>query len=112
MPRLVGIKLFAGLVSLIVRQPVTDTTSGFRAVNRRGIVLFAADYPHDYPEVEANVLVFKHRLRFVEVPVRMRTRTTGSSSITFGVSVYYMIKVTLALFVGLFRRAPTPLEEK
>jgi glycosyltransferase involved in cell wall biosynthesis len=111
-PRLVGIKLFAGLVSLIVRQRVTDTTSGFRAVNRRGIVLFAADYPHDYPEVEANVLVFKHRLRFVEVPVRMRTRTTGSSSITLGVSVYYMIKVTLALFVGLFRRAPTPLEEK
>src|SRR3954452_19682940 len=51
--RLVGIKLFAALVSLIVRQRVTDTTSGFRAINRRGIVLFASDYPHDYPEVEA-----------------------------------------------------------
>jgi glycosyltransferase involved in cell wall biosynthesis len=110
--RLVGIKLFAGLVSLIVRQRVTDTTSGFRAVNRRGIMLFAADYPHDYPEVEANVLVFKHRLRLAEVPVRMRTRTTGASSITLRMSVYYMIKVMLALFVGLFRRSPTPLEEK
>jgi glycosyltransferase involved in cell wall biosynthesis len=110
--RLVGIKLFAALVSLIVRQKVTDTTSGFRAVNRRGILLFAADYPHDYPEVEANVLVFKHRLRLTEVPVCMRTRTTGASSITFRMSAYYMIKVTLALFVGLFRRSPTPLEEK
>jgi glycosyltransferase involved in cell wall biosynthesis len=110
--RLVGIKLFAAFVSLIVRQRVTDTTSGFRAVNRRGIVLFASDYPHDYPEVEANVLVCKHRLRLTEVPVRMRNRTTGASSITFRMSVYYMIKVTLALFVGLFRRSPTPLEEK
>jgi glycosyltransferase involved in cell wall biosynthesis len=110
--RLIGIKLFAALVSLIVRQRVTDTTSGFRAVNRRGIVVFAADYPHDYPEVEATVLMFKHRLRLTEVPVRMRIRTTGASSITFRWSVYYMIKVTLALFVGLFRRSPTPLEEK
>jgi glycosyltransferase involved in cell wall biosynthesis len=110
--RLIGIKLFAALVSVIVRQRVTDTTSGFRAMNRRGIVLFAADYPHDYPEVEANVLVFKHRLRLVEVPVLMRARTTGASSITFRMSVYYMVKVTLALFVGLFRRSSTPLEEK
>jgi glycosyltransferase involved in cell wall biosynthesis len=110
--RRIGIKLFARLVSVIVRQKVTDTTSGFRAMNRRGIMLFAADYPHDYPEVEANVLVFKHRLRLTEVPVCMRTRTTGASSITFRMSAYYMIKVTLALFVGLFRRSPTPLEEK
>jgi glycosyltransferase involved in cell wall biosynthesis len=110
--RRMGIKLFAALVSVIVRQRVTDTTSGFRAMNRRGIVLFAADYPHDYPEVEANVLVFKHRLRLTEVPVCMRIRTAGASSITFRMSVYYMIKVTLALFVGLFRRSPTPLEEK
>jgi hypothetical protein len=110
--RLVGIKLFARLVSLIVRQRVTDTTSGFRAVNRRGIVIFASDYPHDYPEVEATVLVFKHRLRLEEVPVRMRIRSTGASSITFRRSVYYMVKVTLALFVGLFRRSPTPLEDK
>jgi hypothetical protein len=42
----------------------------------------------------------------------MRTRTTGTSSITFRMSVYYIIKATLALFVGLFRRSPTPLEDK
>jgi glycosyltransferase involved in cell wall biosynthesis len=110
--RRVGIKLFAGLVSLIVRQRLTDTTSGFRAMNRRGILLFADDYPHDYPEVEANVLVFKHRLRLAEVPVCMRNRINGASSINFRMSAYYMIKVSLALFVGLFRRPPAPLEER
>jgi glycosyltransferase involved in cell wall biosynthesis len=109
--RRVGIHLFAGLVSLMVGQRVTDTTSGFRAVNRKGIRLFAADYPHDYPEVEATVLVARHRLRMVEVPVVMRIRETGSSSITALRSVYYMVKVLLALFIGLFRRYSTPLEE-
>ena len=99
-------------MSLIVRQRVTDTTSGYRAMNRRAIQLFAADYPHDYPEVEATVLVFRHRLRMTEVPVRMRIRESGSSSITFTRSAYYMVKVLLALFVGLFRRFPTPLEEE
>jgi glycosyltransferase involved in cell wall biosynthesis len=104
--RRIGIALFAGLVSIIVRQRVTDTTSGFRAMNRRGIRLFAADYPHDYPEVEATVLVFRHRLRMVEVPVAMRQRETGRSSITAFGSLYYMGKVSLALFVGLLRPRP------
>jgi glycosyltransferase involved in cell wall biosynthesis len=110
--RRVGIHLFAALVSLIVRQHVTDTTSGFRAVNRRAIRLFAADYPHDYPEVEATVLISRHGLKMVEVPVVMRVREVGSSSITTLRSVYYMVKVLLALFVGLFRRYPKILEEE
>jgi len=108
--RLLGIKLLSRIVSLLVRERVTDTTSGFRAVNRQAISLFASDYPHDYPEVEATVLVFRHRLRLVEVPVRMRLRGAGVSSITFRRSAYYMVKVLLALFVGLFRRYPTPQE--
>ncbi|MEK6274707.1 MAG: glycosyltransferase family 2 protein [Actinomycetota bacterium] len=104
--RRIGIALFASAVSLIVRQRVTDTTSGFRAMNRRGIRLFASDYPHDYPEVEATVLVFRHRLRMVEVPVAMRQRESGRSSITAFGSLYYMSKVSLALFVGLLRPRP------
>jgi len=111
LPRRVGIRLFAAIVSMLVRQRVTDTTSGFQALNRRGITLFAADYPHDYPEVEATVMVYRHRLRLREVPVTMRERSTGSSSITALRSVYYIAKVSLALFVGLFRRSITPLEE-
>jgi glycosyltransferase involved in cell wall biosynthesis len=110
--RRVGMRIFARAVSLIVGQRVTDTTSGFRAVNRRGICLFAVDYPHDYPEVEATVLVHRHKLRMVEVPVAMRVRASGSSSITAVRSIYYMVKVSLALIVGLFRRYTTPLEEE
>ena len=109
--RRLGIRLFAGIVSLLVGQRVTDTTSGFQALNRRGIALFAADYPHDYPEVEATVMVHRHRLRLREVPVVMRERATGSSSITALRSIYYIAKVLLALFVSLFRRSVTPLEE-
>jgi glycosyltransferase involved in cell wall biosynthesis len=110
--RRVGIKIFARVVSAVVGQKVTDTTSGFRAVNRRGIALFAADYPHDYPEVEATVMLVKHKLTLKEVPVAMRERGHGASSITALRSVYYMTKVLLAIFVGLFRRSAVPLEEE
>ena len=110
--RRVGIRLFAGVVSAVVRQKVTDTTSGFRAVNRKGIALFAADYPHDYPEVEATVMCVKHKLRLQEVPVEMRERGGGESSITALRSIYYMTKVLLAIFVGLFRRYAVPFEEE
>ena len=109
--RRAGIRWFAQIVSLLTRQKLTDTTSGFQAVNARAIRLFAADYPHDYPEVEAAVMVVRHRLRIMEVPARMRGRETGRSSITLLRSLYYAIKVTLALLVGIVRRRVVPLEE-
>jgi glycosyltransferase involved in cell wall biosynthesis len=109
--RRIGIRLLAWVVSRIVGQPVTDTTSGFQAVNKHGIALFAHDYPHDYPEVEAIVMVFRHRLSLREVPVTMRARDGGRSSITTLKSVYYMVKVLLAIFVGLFRRNVVPQED-
>jgi glycosyltransferase involved in cell wall biosynthesis len=109
--RKLGIRLFAGLVSLRVRQRMTDTTSGFRAVNWRGIRLFAADYPHDYPEVEAVVTAARGNLRVCEVPVLMRPRVAGRSSITAFRSFYYVVKVLLALFVGLFPRQPLVAED-
>lgn len=109
--RRVGIRLLAWVVSRIVGQRVTDTTSGFQALNREGIALFARDYPHDYPEVEATVMVFRHRLRLREVPVSMRERSGGRSSITALRSIYYMVKVLLAIFVGLFRRNVVPQED-
>jgi glycosyltransferase involved in cell wall biosynthesis len=106
--RRTGIHLFAFLLSRIVGQPVTDPTSGFRLYNRRAIELFSADYPHDYPEVEAVLMLHNHRLRMSEVPVRMFERGGGRSSIGSGKSVYYMIKVLLAIFVGLLRRRAVP----
>ena len=108
--RRVGNLIFSVVLTLIVRQRITDPTSGFRMTNRRGIELFARDYPHDYPEVEALLMLNAHRLRIHEVPVRMNARGFGRSSIDYPRSAYYMVKVLLALFVGLFRRRPTPVE--
>ncbi len=109
--RRVGIRLLAWIVSAIARQRVTDTTSGFQALNRRALELFALDYPHDYPEVEGMVMTIRHQLRLCEVPVTMRERAHGRSSITALRSIYYMAKVLLALFVGLFRRSAVPVED-
>jgi glycosyltransferase involved in cell wall biosynthesis len=105
--RRTGIRVFSSVVSLITRQRVTDPTSGFRMTSRNGIELFARDYPHDYPEVEAILLMHAHRLRSCEIPVSMRPRLTGESAISSSQSIYYMVKVLLAVFVGLFRRRPT-----
>jgi glycosyltransferase involved in cell wall biosynthesis len=105
--RRLGITIFSVMLSLIVRQRVTDPTSGFRMTNRRGIELFARDYPHDYPEVEAIVMMHSHRLRMRELPVRMSERISGRSSITNTLGAYYMVKVVLAVLVNLFRRQPT-----
>ncbi len=104
--RRAGIHIFAFLLSLIVGQKVTDPTSGFRLYNRRAISLFARDYPHDYPEVEAVLVLHFHRLKMREVAVRMFQRGGGKSSIRSGKSVYYMVKVLLAIFVGLVRARP------
>ncbi len=103
--RRTGIHIFAFLLSLIVGMRVSDPTSGFRLYNRRAIELFAHDYPHDYPEVEAVLILHHHRLRMSEIPVRMYARGGGTSSISTGKSAYYMLKVLLALFVGLGRRS-------
>jgi len=104
--RRAGIHVFAFILSRIVGQKVTDPTSGFRLYNRRAISLFARDYPHDYPEVEAVLVLHYHRLRMREIAVRMFQRGGGRSSIRSGKSVYYMIKVLLAIFVGLARAKP------
>ena len=104
--RRTGIHIFAFVLSRIVGMPVSDPTSGFRLYNRRAIELFARDYPHDYPEVEAVLLLHHNRLRMHETPVRMYVRGGGTSSIGTGKSAYYMVKVLLALFVGLARRRP------
>jgi hypothetical protein len=106
--RRAGMRVFRFLLSTIVGQRVTDPTSGFRMANRRGIELFARDYPHDYPEVEAILMLHANKLQLHEVPVEMRERATGRSSITPMRSGYYMARVLLAIFVGLFRRRPVP----
>jgi glycosyltransferase involved in cell wall biosynthesis len=104
--RRMGIRVFARLVSVLGGQKVTDTTSGFSALDRTAIELFATEYPHDYPEVESTLVALKSGLRLVQVQVDMRERQAGTSSITFVRSLYYIVKVMLALLVASMRRYP------
>ncbi len=105
MPRRLGILILARLISTITGHPVTDPTSGFAAFNRRAIRLFAVTYPHDYPEPEALVVAHRAGLRLREIPVTMQPRQGGRSSITRLRSAYYMVKVILAILIGLLRPA-------
>ena len=110
--RRAGNMIFSIVLTALTRQRITDPTSGFRMTNRKGIELFARDYPHDYPEVEAILMLHHHRLRIHEVQVRMNARGFGRSSIDYPRAAYYMAKVMLALFVGLLRRRPTHMDAR
>jgi glycosyltransferase involved in cell wall biosynthesis len=110
--RRVGIRVFAAIISAVVGQPLTDTSSSFRAYGRRAIAYFSRDYPHGFVEsVEATVIASRCGLRLKEVPVVMRQRLMGQSSLTLPVSIYYSIKVLVAVFVGIFRRSAYQLKE-
>ena len=85
---------------MILRRPVTDPTSGFRACGPRAIALFAETYPPDYPEPESLVMAVRQGLRIEEVAVTMRPRAVGVSSISPLRAVYYMCKVVYALLCG------------
>jgi glycosyltransferase involved in cell wall biosynthesis len=112
--RRAGIRYLSLVLRLRCGVRVTDPTSGFRAAGRRAIELFAARYPSDYPEPEAVAMAHSQRLRLVEVPVRMVERRHGQSTISAWRSVYYLVKVTLALVLlpgGRTARARPAAEE-
>ncbi len=99
-----GIGLFSRVVSAIAGTRITDATSGFRATDLKAMKFLKDVYPEDYPEVEALVLLHKGGFDIMEVPVSMRTRQGGRSSITTGRSVYYLIKVLLAIMVDIVKK--------
>lgn len=97
--RRIGIQFLSVLGWLLTGVRVKDITSGYRAVNRRFIKIFAEDYPGDYAEPEAVVLAAVHGGKIKEYPVIMNERENGKSSINIKRSVYYMVKVTLAMLI-------------
>lgn len=97
--RRAGINFLSGLIKLCTGKKIYDVTSGFRVVNKRFINIFSEDYSRDYPEPEAIVTAVMWRGKLLEEPVIMNERKTGTSSINFKKSFYYMIKVTLAIVV-------------
>ncbi|MDR3607047.1 MAG: glycosyltransferase family 2 protein [Oligoflexia bacterium] len=104
--RQAGTMFFSVLLKLLVGVEIKDTTSGYRAFNRDAIEYLSRCYPDDYPEVEAYVLLARKRFTMLEVPVRMRHRMRGSSSITPLKSAYYMIKVAFSAAIGMIRPLP------
>ena len=102
--RRLGIRYFSGLIKLVTRNRITDPTSGMRMVNREVIEFFAGNYPKDYPEPESVVTLLKKKKQVQEVPVEMNAREEGVSSISAVKAVYYMIKVSLAVFFAAMRK--------
>lgn len=102
--RRIGKSLLSRWIDLFIGGGITDTTSGFRAMNRAAISVVARSYPEDYPEPEALVILHKHGLKAVEIPVQMRPRQGGVTSIRPHGAAYYMVKVGLAIFIDLFRK--------
>lgn len=110
--RALGIRFFRAVLRPILGKPVHDPTSGFVGVNRRALDVFSRSFPLEYPEIEALVVLQRRAFRFEEVPVAMRPRTTGRSSITALKSLYYIFHVLMGVFVnvlkyeGRFHRPP------
>ena len=101
--RRMGIVYFTNMIKSLTGTTITDPTSGFRLVNKDVITLFANDYPRDYPEPESIVALLKRKKKVIEVPVQMKERQGGVSSIRLWNSVYYMIKVSIAILVECSR---------
>jgi glycosyltransferase involved in cell wall biosynthesis len=102
--RRIGINWLNFLLGSLTRQKITDCTSGFCAYGRKTVAFFATNYPQDYPEPEGIILLTRNGFRIVEIPVHMRERQTGISSIRGLKPVYYMIKVTLAVLIAFLRQ--------
>jgi len=102
--RLVGIRILSFFLKLTTGLNIKDTTSGFRAINKKVMDFFAHEYPQDYPEPESLVFIHKKNFKVREIPTKMSSRMYGKSSITPLLSMYYMIKVMLAMFIDLFKK--------
>ena len=102
--RRLGIRYFTGLIKLLTGKVITDPTSGMRMVNRKIMKKFAYDYPKDYPEPESVVTILVEKQKVIEIPVIMNERSEGVSSISSFKSVYYMVKVTIAILIAKIRK--------
>lgn len=98
--RRIGIRFFSTIIKLLTGKTITDPTSGMRMVNRDIIKLFAEEYPRDYPEPESVVTLLKKGKKIRELPVCMKERKEGVSSISPINAIYYMIKVSVAILIA------------
>ena len=99
-----GIRYFSALIKFLTGQKITDPTSGMRMINRDILAMYSESYPKDYPEPESVVAIINSGKKVMEYPVIMRKRMEGTSSISPLKSIYYMIKVSLAIFLEMLRK--------
>lgn len=102
--RRIGIHYFSVLIKVLTGKKITDPTSGMRMVNRKLLKKFTDDYPKDYPEPESVVTIISEKYLVQEVPVVMREREEGVSSISLWKSAYYMIKVSFAILIARMKK--------
>ena len=102
--RRMGIKYFTGLIKLLTGKKITDPTSGMRMINRKIMKQFSEEYPKDYPEPESMVTILKEGAKVEEIPVKMNAREEGVSSISPSKSIYYMVKVSIAVLIAAIRK--------
>lgn len=110
--RALGIKVFSVLVSLLIRQPISDPTCGLRCFNRKAMRYLARHHPQDYPEVESMVVLHRAGFRLKELPVEIYPRLGGVSSISTWKAVYYVFRVMLAASIAAVRSLPDKLPEE
>jgi glycosyltransferase involved in cell wall biosynthesis len=91
------------LLRIVTRQKLTDPTSGFRLYGPRALKKFDETYPYDFPEPESLAIARAANLRIAEVRVQMRERQGGRSSILGFSTIYYMLKVTIAVVLTYIR---------
>jgi glycosyltransferase involved in cell wall biosynthesis len=101
--RKTGVRFFRAMLRPILGKPVRDPTSGFVGVNREALQVFSRSFPLEYPEIEALVVLQRRAFRFIEVPVRIRPRMGGRSTITALKSVYYIVHVLLGVLVNILK---------
>ena len=102
--RRVGINILSFLLKIMTKKQIKDMTSGFRAADKKVIKIFARDYPYEYPEPVTNLSLAKANCKILEVPVKMKERKHGKSSISKLKSIYYMINVILLFFIVLISK--------
>jgi glycosyltransferase involved in cell wall biosynthesis len=101
----IGVALFSRIVSLVTGKSISDPTSGFQALNEKAVRLFASDaYPVDFPDADMLIMLHREGLGFVEVPVEMRPSPKRKTIHSGLLSVYYVFKMLLSIFVVMLRK--------
>jgi hypothetical protein len=101
--RMLGVYLLRFLSFVLIRQWISDQTSGFRAYNKSCISFLAEHYPGEYPEPEVIILLGRNDFKMKEVFTQMRERQGGVSSIPLWRGPYYILRVGLAMKMAALR---------